>query len=399
MLIKKFEEQVEKTPQAIAVHTVHPVLPVHPAAAPGGPCTYKKLNGWANQIAAQITAAKGGDNVALLLKHGVTMIAAILGTLKAGKIYVPLSVDYPEKRLSYLLSDSEAAIIITDTAHEATAQKLAHPLEITTLNIDKIDRNPAPNPQRDTRRRKSAYILYTSGSTGKPKGVVQTHENADYYCRNWIRIFSITAADRMTLFSSFCHDGSVQDVFSALHTGATLYPLNMKNRETAFNLSQYLNREKITIWHSVPSLFTYFCGTLDGKETYPHLRSILLGGEAVRQHEAAIRDKYFPHCILANVYGQTESSVNAICRIKPGENYNKPRIGTPLDETQLHVIDKNDEPVETLQSGEILVSSPYISPGYWKNPQATQKVFAEDEDGGKLYWTGDLGKLLMNDTI
>ncbi|MCP4153555.1 MAG: AMP-binding protein, partial [bacterium] len=153
MLIKKFEEQVERTPQAIAVHTVHtvlPVLPVHPTADTGCPCTYKKLNHWANQIAAQITAANVGPNVALLLEHGVNMIAAILGTLKAGKIYVPLSVDYPENRLSYLLSDSEAAIIITETAHEATAQKLAHSLKITTLNIDKIDRTPAPNPQRET---------------------------------------------------------------------------------------------------------------------------------------------------------------------------------------------------------------------------------------------------------
>ncbi|MCP5105573.1 MAG: amino acid adenylation domain-containing protein [bacterium] len=393
MLLKKFEEQAARTPRNIAVKT------------DGITHTYSELNRFAIAIARLISKTVSGETVGLLFDHGVDMIAAILGALKAGKIYVPLSVDYPENRLSYMLSDSESSLIVTGSAHGKTAARLTAKLNIPVLIIDESRVEPGAG---DEKRRVDAvagagdgiaYILYTSGSTGKPKGVYQTHGNADYYVRNWIRLFSITSVDRMTLFSSFCHDGSVQDMFSALHTGAALYPLHLKNRESSVELARFLIEEGITIWHSVPSLYGFFTGTLTGGETFPLLRWILLGGEPVREHETGMLNRYFPHSTLANVYGQTESSVSSVCVIRRGEAYGVPQIGTPLDETEILVIDKGGDPVGPLQTGEILIGSPYISPGYWKNPGATSAVFAGDEEFGRLYWTGDLGRLLVDGGI
>jgi amino acid adenylation domain-containing protein len=243
-----------------------------------------------------------------------------------------------------------------------------------------------------------AYIMYTSGSTGRPKGVIQTHKNVLYYTRNWTRLFSITASDRMTLFSSFCHDGSVQDMFGALLNGAALYPYDVKNREECVQLSEFLLKEKITIWHSVPSLFTYFANTLTGEEKFPGLRFILLGGEVLREHEINIAGKFFPYSLLVNVYGQTESSVNSVWGIRGEDstmNMNsKVLIGDPMDETEILLVDAEGNEVDVFEQGEIVVCSDYLSPGYWRDPEATRKTFSRDEDLGRLYWTGDLGRLL-----
>ncbi|MCP5104184.1 MAG: amino acid adenylation domain-containing protein, partial [bacterium] len=388
MLVKKFEAQVEKSPGSIAVKAGEDVR------------TYSELNRYANGIASLISAAAGtGETVGLLFEHGVHMIAAILGALKAGKVYVPLSIDYPENRLSYMLTNSQSSLIITNAPHLPAARKLSGEINIPVLDISAAESaGPEKNPLRDPDDDRNAYILYTSGSTGRPKGVVQTHRNAEYYVRNWIRVFSITPEDRMTLFSSFCHDGSVQDMFSALHTGAALFPFNMKNRESTVQLSDFLRDETITIWHSVPSLYSFFVNSFSGVERFPALRSILLGGEAVREHDVKMFQQYFPGAIFANVYGQTESSVSSICLIRAQDTFRKVMLGDPLDETEIYVVDDEGEPVDPLETGEILVSCPHISPGYWKNPEASRQVFRHDEDGS-IYWTGDLGRLLPNGGI
>ncbi|MCP4157509.1 MAG: AMP-binding protein, partial [bacterium] len=274
ILIDRFERQAAATPENIAVNNMRKLY------------TYRNFIRTAFRIARQILKTAPGDTVGLFFQHGIHMIAAILGTLKAGKIYVPLSVDYPEKRLDYMLTDSRTTHLLTNSQNETKARQLARTIPL--LNIDEIITGTTPpipgmnsekedhwnleddiNPHREAEKDKIAYILYTSGSTGRPKGVAQTHANAGYYIRNWIRVFSITAADRMTLLSSFCHDGSVQDMFSALHTGAALYPYNMKDRDITVELSQMLIEEKITIWHSVPTLFSYFSNALLKNKTLP----------------------------------------------------------------------------------------------------------------------------------
>jgi non-ribosomal peptide synthetase component F len=176
--------------------------------------------------------------VSLLFEHGPDMIIGVIGALKAGKTYVPLDIAYPLKRLLYMLDNSESYLILTNQANILTAKQLTARarVKIDILNIDtivdpeaSIAEFAAPlkvNP--DT----PAYILYTSGSTGRPKGVMQTQRNILYYTRNWIQRFSITHSDRMTLFSAFSHDGSVQDMFAALLAGATLQPYNIKNADS-----------------------------------------------------------------------------------------------------------------------------------------------------------------------
>ncbi|MCP4147053.1 MAG: amino acid adenylation domain-containing protein, partial [bacterium] len=164
-------------------------------------------------------------------------------------------------------------------------------------------------------------------------------------------------------------------------------------------MTQMLKEEKITIWHSVPSLFSYFSNTLANDKIFSRLRLILLGGEAVRRHEVEMLKKHFPQSKMANIYGQTESSVSAVSLMDRFYRYKKPLIGDPLDETQLIIADETGNPLETLEVGEILVACRYIAPGYWNRPEATGNVFIQHKTYGKVYRTGDLGRQLPDGTI
>ena len=397
MLINKFEEQVKRNPQAMAIKTLADEF------------TYGALNHYANRIAhaIQITFASSSTRrntgtIGLLFDHGAHMIAALLGVLKAGLVYVPLAPDYPPNRLSYMLKNAETSLILTDRANEAKAKNAAIENNIPYITISEIgEEATVADSARDLDGNKVAYIIYTSGSTGLPKGVPQTHKNIYYYIRNWVRIFSITHVDRMTLISSFSHDGAEQDIFAALLTGATLYPFSLKRGQSAgsFELSEFLVKEKLTLWHSVPSLYHYFVNSLTGIEKFPLLRFIVLGGEPVLEYHITMFQKYFPHSTLANVYGQSESSVNSIWLVRPDEPAGHVVIGKALDCTKIFLINDFGKEAKPLETGEIVVASPHVSPGYWRNEDASKKVFTKDPKFGMLYWTGDLGCLLLNGEI
>ncbi len=394
MIAKEFEEQVKKSPGCTAIK------------AGEGYLTYGELNRYANRVARLILKTLKNDEkpgrVSLLFDHGIDMIAAILGVLKAGKTYIPLSTDYPDNRLSYMVTNSESSLVLSLCEHEDRAHRIVQTADIRCLPVDRDlewSAEAEENPEMEITGSDLAYIMYTSGSTGQPKGVMQTHENVLYYIENWTRVFSITNSDRLTLFSSFCHDGSVQDMLGALLNGATLYPVNVRDRQDSFELSEFLIRERITIWHSVHSLFAYFANSLSGTENFKALSRILLGGEPIRAHEIKLFKKFFPHAVLANVYGQTESSVNSIGLIRHRDSIEHMTIGEPLDRTRVLVLDENYTEVDEFEVGEIIIACAHLSPGYWKDDISSQNTFKGSEELGPLYFTGDLGRLLPDGQI
>jgi bacitracin synthase 3 len=386
MISRLFEEQAKRTPDKLAIQEGEFSL------------TYRQLNQYANGISFQIQQILKEDAtpqaIALLLRNGRDMVASILGVLKSRHYYVPLSIGYPTERMNYMLTHSGASLLIAEKeSMEKRLQNISVSIECLFLGKDRPEEketDPSIKVAGDAR----AYILYTSGSTGFPKGVCQTHRAVLYYIRNWTRIFSITEEDQMTLFSSFCHDGSLQDMFGALLNGATLFPVDIKNREDCADLGEMINREKITIWHSVPSLFRYLVKTLTKYHQFPLVRYVLLGGEPIQDFEISHMDNYFPNSRRANVYGQTESSVNTVWEIPKQETVGNILLGDPLEETQVFVVDEEGAEVEEYETGELVVASPYISTGYWNNQSETEKVFDQDPEMGNLYWTGDWGRQL-----
>jgi len=397
MLVKLFEEQVYKNPQKLAVVTAENKL------------TYEQLNKNAGCIANEIIKNQdileqnpNEQTVALLFEHGSGMIAGTLGTLKADKIYVPLDPEYPEKRLGYMLKNSEARLIVTNNRNLALAHKLAVQTDenIIVLNIDSIDDAASSgNIKRNIAADKTAYLLYTSGSTGNPKGVIQTQGNVLHFIKSYINKLSLTETDRLTLFSAFSHDAAVMDIYSGLLSGATLYPLNIRHQIDIGKLAEWLEKEGITIWHSVPTLYRYFTNVLTGKESFDKLRFIVLGGESVIEHDVSTYRKYFKNSLLMNLYGQSESSYNSSYIIGIDTPLKKMILGEPVEETEILVINKDREEVAPLEIGEIVIASRYLAKGYWKEEEKTEKVFEQHPELNRLYWTGDMGRLLEDDSI
>jgi amino acid adenylation domain-containing protein len=399
MLLKRFSEQVEKYPSKLAVKAEDKTF------------TFRQLDRFSQGIAASIVHRLAPWNgaasvrqpvVSLLFRHGSLMIAALLGVLKSGGIYVPLDNTHPEMRLLYMLRHSGSVLLLTDKANLVLARSLvrqiaANPapgvIDIESLARQEQSASPIPPGKTEARGENDiAYILYTSGSTGSPKGVYQTCGNVWYYVRNWINRFSITHRDRLTLLTAFGHDGAGQDIVAALTSGAALYPFRFDNSGSSGRLAHFLEAENITIWHSVPTLFRHFAaGLTAGGDRFSRLRYILLGGESLREQDLRIKQDYFPGSRLVNVYGQTESSVNTTAVVLPGERFNSARIGEPLDDTTLLLVDEQGKQLKKSGSGEIVVVCDYVAPGYWQDPVASDERFGKLPGGGRLFRTGDFG--------
>lgn len=391
----RFSEQVRKYPHNIAIHTNNYQW------------TYESLNQRANAIAQTLWQRFGdtSERIALLLEHDAPAIASILGALKAGKTYVPLDPTYPQLRLAYILEDSQAIAILTNNKNLALAQELASE-KTEILNIDEIELTSSGNEVNLSTPDTLAYILYTSGSTGQPKGVIQNHRNILHFIRNYTNNLHIAADDKLTLLASYSFDAAVIDIFAALLNGATLYPIDIKTAGLT-HLTDCLEKQEITIYHSTPTLYRHFLETLTipgeaSEAPFPTLRLVVLGGEEVVKKDVDLYQKYFSHnCIFVNGLGCTESSFNLQYLINQqtaiaGQTV---PVGYPFEETEILLL--NEAGVNAEVYGEIAIRSPYIALGYWQKPELTQAVFLPDPEAGnrRIYRTGDLGRLRADGTL
>ncbi len=386
----RFEQQVAKYPDRIAVKSRNHAL------------TYDGLNKAANRVARAILAQRGEGNepIALLLENHAPMTAAFLGILKAGKIYLPLDASLPNARVAYILEDSQAGLIVTNSENLSLAKRLARS-ELQLLNIDKID-SSVPDEGLGIRLLPDAlaYILYTSGSTGHPKGVVNNHRNLLHDIMTRTNAFHICAHDRLTLLTSVAMGRATKNMLGALLNGAALYPLDVK-KEGVAHLGDWLMHEEITIFDSGSSLFRHFAAALPEKEKFPLLRLIRVGGEPVLVRDVELYKTHFSAtCIFINALSTTETGAVREYFIDQKTRIigNVVPVGYPVEDNEVLLLDDNGEEVGFNAIGEIAIKGRYLSLGYWRRPDLTQAAFLPDREGGgkRIYRTGDLGRLLPN---
>jgi acyl carrier protein len=236
-----------------------------------------------------------------------------------------------------------------------------------------------------------AYIYYTSGSTGEPKGVYDTHRNVLHNVLRYTNTLGFGPADRLTLLQRPAFSGAVSSFFGAILNGATacIFDLLQEGPEA---LRRWLAVERITVYHSVPSIFRQTAA--DGA-SYKAMRVVRLEGDRASQTDLELFDRHFPrHTRLVNGLGATECGLIRQFVFRPGDPIpsNVP-IGDPVEDMEIVVVDRNGASVPTGQVGEIVVRSRFLALGYWQNRELTDQRFVHDADGVRSYRTGDQGRL------
>ncbi|MBI3979507.1 MAG: amino acid adenylation domain-containing protein [Chloroflexi bacterium] len=361
--------------------------------------TYRELDEYANRIAHAILdqGMPPQSPMAVMVEQGFLHIAAILGILKAGGIFVALDPANPASRIQHMVADSEARLMIADRRSRPLAAGLAENVRLVSLAVEEIDPSlPCVNPNVTMGPDEIACLVYTSGSTGVPKGSVVPHRYLLRHVLKCTNAMHISHLDRMTLLSSAGVGAAVGTITVALMNGACVLPFSVQTNGLRA-LGDWLGREEVTVYHSVPTLFRHFAQNLAENTVFPSLRLIWLSGEPVLRREVDLfKSRFAGSVLLCNSLGSTEGGAIAeyyISRETPFDGAVLP-VGYEADGMRVIVVDEEGNEVPPGQIGEITVR--IRTRGYWRRPGLTEAIFLHDSEGGdrRIYKTGDVGYML-----
>ncbi|HEX3532039.1 MAG TPA: amino acid adenylation domain-containing protein [Thermoanaerobaculia bacterium] len=400
------EWSAPRLPAGAADGTLHGAFAAQAARDPAAPAvthedtrlSYGDLNRRANRLAHRLLALGAqGELVALAAGRGLDLIAGILGILKAGCAYVPIDPAQPAERLAFLLADCGAPVLVADAA--ACASFPAWHGRTLALEAA-LAAGSEQNPDVFADSGSPAYLIYTSGSTGRPKGVLVTHGNVLRLFAATESLFGFGPDDVWTLFHSFAFDFSVWELWGALLHGGRLVvvPYWMSRSPEAF--AALLFQERVTVLNQTPKAFRQLIPAVsDTLETF--LRWVIFGGEALQARSLAPWVERFGDASpgLVNMYGITETTVHVTFhRVLAREIATSwtSRIGGPIPDLALRVLDPHGTPVPMGVEGEMCVGGPGLAMGYLGRPELTAERFVPDPwsavPGGRLYRSGDLGR-------
>jgi amino acid adenylation domain-containing protein len=389
-----FEQQTQATPDAVALIFENQQL------------TYRELNARANQL-AHLLIARGIEieqTVALLMDRSMELLIAILAILKAGGAYLPLDPQHPLERLQTILDDATPKFLLAVGSHQ---ESLAGHLNVAVLNIDalqsELDATGKHNPDAPVNPDNVAYVLYTSGSTGIPKGVMIEHGAViNLACALQTQVFDNfdNRPFRVALNTAITFDASVQQWTRLLRGDCIIILPEVVSHDTpAFAAA--LRAQHADVLGCTPTQLRLLFdeGLFDDAGNCPAI--VLCGGEAIdaelwRLASAHQRSHFY------NVYGPTECTVDATCRLIDAKA-NVPNIGRPLANVQAYILDRNHQPVPVGIPGELWLGGAGVGRGYLNKPELTASSFTPDtysnSSNARLYKTGDLTRYLPDGNI
>ncbi len=362
--------------------------------------TYANLNRQANQLAHYLHAQGVGPEtlVGVCLPRSPLMVTALLAVLKAGGAFLPLDPAYPADRLAFMLTDSAAPFLLTQS--DLPVRLPATPARRINLDADwpAIAAQPADNPVSLAAPNNLAYVMYTSGSTGHPKGVMVEHRSLLNYVQAAATDYNLTAADRVLQFAALSWDTSLEEIFPALTVGATLMLRPDSLPDSIGGFWKFCRAQRITVLNLPTAFWHELAAQLDPAALPPELRLVIIGGEAARPDLVA---RWLmltgPHPRLVNTYGLTEATAVSLQTNLTEASADAPvPIGRPFAGTGVHLLDDRRMPVPPGQVGELYLSGPGLARGYLHQPNLTARRFIHHSFDGqpptRLYRTGDLAR-------
>lgn len=387
-----FEQQVEETPDAIAIIFENQQL------------TYRQLNNRANQVAhyLQQLGVKPEMLVGICMERSLEMVIGLLAILKAGGAYLPLDPTYPQERLTFMLADTQITVLLIQ-------QHLVSTLATTNAQVVCLDSNwqenfahqSQENALSNVKSENLAYVIYTSGSTGKPKGVMNTHQGL---CNRllWMQdAYQLTATDRILQKTPFSFDVSLWEFFWPLITGASLVLAKPGGHQDSAYLVKLIAKLQITTLHFVPSMLQIFLEEANLDECNSIIKRVICSGEAL---SADLQAKFFARldAELHNLYGPTEAAIDVtFWNCDRNSQQHIVPIGRPIANTQIYILDRDLQPVPIGVPGELHIGGVGLARGYLNNSELTNERFilSPFEQEKRLYKTGDLARYLPDGNI
>ncbi|MGY0035001.1 non-ribosomal peptide synthetase [Pedobacter sp. NJ-S-72] len=379
-LLDAFAIQVEYAPDAIAIVFEEQSL------------SYKELDERANQLAHYLTI-KGVTTetlVPICLGRSLEMIIGIFGVLKAGAAYVPIDPDYPASRISYILEDTAASVIITDGNSKPKLPELADHIEVIALDeewheIGAHAKGPVGTSLTDENL---AYVIYTSGSTGKPKGVLIEHNGVVNLAMSQRNALRLTHGTRFLQFASFGFDASCYEVFNTLLSGGVLVLPKKEDLLSAESFGVMVKRHQVEVV-TLPPSYQHLVKDVLGPVT-----TVVSAGEPLNREDARyIKAKGVR---VINAYGPTENTVCTSLTDEPILANNTVVIGNPIENVQVYIQSEQGRLCPVGVAGELCVGGPGVARGYLNRPELTAEKFIPDtyipKPGARLYRTGDLAR-------
>lgn len=386
-IVRAFETQAEKHAASTAVHFEDEEL------------SYADLNRAANGLADLLLGlglAPGGP-VAICCDPSLLTPIAVLGALKAGGAYVPISSTDPAARIDYVLRDTGASVLLTEShLLPKVAGRAPHAIALDRV-LRSLGAEGHRNPELPFAPERTAYVLYTSGSSGEPKGVMVPHEALSYYLSWHCEHLRPAAGDiDLPLSSSTCFAAGVTQLYTPLLLGRTLHVFRRDSiRDPAAVFAWYAQHPEHGLY-CVPTLWSELVAFAERQQSAGHPvagpRCVLLSGEPARASLVQRSVQVFSGIRLFNLFGPTEATANAsACELRPGEPVT---IGKPLAGTRIYLVDEELREVAPGEAGELCISGPGVATGYLNLPELTRQRFVPDPFTGdgrrRMFRTGDL---------
>uniref|UniRef100_UPI0036DC5A5C non-ribosomal peptide synthase/polyketide synthase n=1 Tax=Photorhabdus sp. RM322S TaxID=3342825 RepID=UPI0036DC5A5C len=382
-----FEQQTEKTPDAIALVYEERIL------------SYAELNARANRLARRLIerGIRSDDRIAVLLERSIELVVAQLAILKAGAIYVPIDPRVPDERKNWLINDCSAKLLLSDIPVDSVIPQFC-----LVNEMDAIGEEDHRNPDLPRVSTELAYIMYTSGSTGTPKGVMVPH-------RAVVRLVinngyaEIGPDDRVVFTANPAFDAGTFEVWAPLLNGGALVVIDHDTLLTPHKLVQVLHVHRVTVLWLTIGLFNRLASEL--APALPQLKILIVGGDVLDPHVIAqvLRDS--PPQQLLQAYGPSEgttfTTTYRIAELSP--EVTRIPIGRPIANTRVYLLDTYGQPVPLGAEGEIYIGGDGVACGYLNRPELIAERFLpdpfSDKQDARLYRTGDLARYLLDGNL